>query len=630
MSALGCTVLSFSMIACSGGSSSAVQQVTAPVATVSVPSLTFTGTVGDATRAQSVTLSNAGNAALEITGISVTGSNPGSFTETNNCAASLAVDANCTILVTFKAGSAGSFTASIAIVDNATGSPQQVSLSGTGTAPAPVAVLAPTSLTFTGIVGIAGDAQAVTLSNLGSAPLTISGIAVDGTAPADFSQTNNCAVSLAVGASCTISVVFAPGAAGAFSAFVMVADNAPGSPQQVSLSGTATGPAPTAEVDFGTSEQTVRGFGGSSAWISDFTDAQADSLFGNGSNQQIGLSLLRVRIDPAGQANWGTELSNAQKAGARGASVIATPWSPPAAMKINTNANPLWGGSLNPSSYGDYASYLESFVTYMSNGGVNLYAISMQNEPDANVTTYEACTWTPAQMDTWVANNAEVLTTKLMMPESESFNQGYSDPTLNDAGAVGNVAIVAGHIYGTVPASYPNATSHGKELWMTEHYTNDTGITGAMEMAKEINDSMAGSNYNAYVWWWLQNYAAGSYTQGLMDSSNNLTLNGYTLGQFSKFIRPGYVRSNATYNPSGSVYVSAYKSTDNAHFVIVAINTGSAPVGQPFAISNETITQMTPYRTSATENLGQMPSVTVTAGSFTYTLPAQSITTFVE
>jgi glucuronoarabinoxylan endo-1,4-beta-xylanase len=148
---------------------------------------------------------------------------------------------------------------------------------------------------------------------------------------------------------------------------------------------TPTQAANTAYVDFGSSVQTIRGFGGSTAWISNLTAGQADILFGKSNIQEMGYSLLRVRIDPGGSANWGVELNNAQLASARGASVFATPWTPPASMKSNNNAV---GGTLNPSSYGDYANYLESFVTYMANGGVNLYAIPLQNEPDA-VVDYE-------------------------------------------------------------------------------------------------------------------------------------------------------------------------------------------------------------------------------------------------
>src|SRR5208283_210698 len=121
-----------------------------------------------------------------------------------------------------------------------------------------------------------------------------------------------------------------------------------------------------------------------------------------------------------------------------------------------------------------YATYLNSFSSYFSTNGVNLYGISMQNEPDANV-TYESCSWTGATMDAWVKGNAGSLSSPLFMPESESFTTSLSDPTLNDSSAVGHVSFIAGHIYGVSPSYYSNAFSHGKQVWMTEHYLNSSG-----------------------------------------------------------------------------------------------------------------------------------------------------------
>jgi O-glycosyl hydrolase len=398
-----------------------------------------------------------------------------------------------------------------------------------------------------------------------------------------------------------------------------------------------TGPAPLnpAVIDFGSSLQTIRGFGGSSAWISNFTSSKADTLFGNANNQQMGLSLLRVRIDPGGSSNWGQELNNAQLAIARGASVFATPWSPPASMKTGSagapyngnGSNPLNGGSLETQHYADYANYLESFVTYMAKGGVNLYGISMQNEPEENV-DYESCIWTPSQMDTWVAQDSSVLTTKLIMPESATFNPAFADVALNDANAVGKIAIIGGHQYGGPPAAFPLAQNLGKDLWMTEHYIQTSGIQGALALAQEIHESLTVGNYNAYVYWWIEDTAAEGYPWGLMDANANITQFGYAMAQFSKFVRPGYMRSTATNNPNPLVFVSAYKG--NGHFVIVALNMGTTAVNQPFTVENQSLTTLMPFQTSASENLKQLSPISVSSGTFTYLLPAQSITTLVQ
>jgi hypothetical protein len=123
------------------------------------------------------------------------------------------------------------------ITDNASGSPQTVSLSGTGTGP--VVSLSPTSLTFgSQAVGTPGAAQTITLNNTGNAALSITSITVTGTNAKDFSETNTCGSSVAAEGNCPISVTFTPSASGSRTASVSITDNAPGSPQAVSLSGT--------------------------------------------------------------------------------------------------------------------------------------------------------------------------------------------------------------------------------------------------------------------------------------------------------------------------------------------------------------------------------------------------------
>ena len=235
--------------------------------------------------------------------------------------------------------------------------------------------------------------------------------------------------------------------------------------------------------------------------------------------------------------------------------------------------------------------------------------------------------------DTWVANNSSVLTTKLMMPESESFNTNFSDPALNDANAVGHIGIVAGHIYGASPFFYSNAVSKGKEVWMTEHYLTPSGsqpgIADAIAAAKEVHNSLTTGQYNAYVWWWIADWNPGTgiTNYGLIDTNSNPTYYGVALAQFSKFVRPGYVRASATASPNSNVFVSAYKGSSNS--VIVAINAGASSVNQPFSIANETVTAVTPFQTTASMKIGQLMNVSVSGNAFTYTLPAQSITTFV-
>jgi hypothetical protein len=104
-----------------------------PAVSLSTGSISFANqTVGVSSSARNVTVTNSGAGALTITDITLTGTNPPDFVQTNNCGSSLGAGSSCTITLTFKPAATGSRTASVAISDNATGSPQTISLTGTG------------------------------------------------------------------------------------------------------------------------------------------------------------------------------------------------------------------------------------------------------------------------------------------------------------------------------------------------------------------------------------------------------------------------------------------------------------------------------------------------------------------
>jgi len=105
---------------------------------------------------------------------------------------------------------------------------------------APAVTLTPTTLNFTAITGATSAAQTATLTNTGSAALTISGVSLTGAGASSFAQSNNCGSTLAAGANCTISVTFAPSSAATFAATLSVTDNALGSPHTVALTGTGS------------------------------------------------------------------------------------------------------------------------------------------------------------------------------------------------------------------------------------------------------------------------------------------------------------------------------------------------------------------------------------------------------
>jgi hypothetical protein len=194
------------------------------------------GTVGTGatTPAQAVTLTNRGNAALNVTNVSITGTPAtGSFAQSNNCPASLPPAGSCTINISFTASALGASTGTLTVADSAFDSPQFTTLSAAGGT-----VGATTNTSSLGFgnqaIGTNSSAQSVTLSSTGDAVLSISSISVNG----DFAETNNCGSSLAAGSSCTLNVTFTPTASGTRSGTLTITSNAPNSPQTILLGGT--------------------------------------------------------------------------------------------------------------------------------------------------------------------------------------------------------------------------------------------------------------------------------------------------------------------------------------------------------------------------------------------------------
>jgi hypothetical protein len=205
-----------------------------PGVTFSVSSLKFPTQIVFTTSAiQTTTLTNSGAGILTISRIAATSQ----FLQTNTCGASISPGGSCTISVRFKPTTKGQVAGSIAITDNAPGSPQKVKLTGVGT----FIQTNPVSEKFGNQpVGTTSVARQVIISNKGNSTVSISSIAITGTNTDDFAETNTCGSSLASGASCKIVVTFTPTAKGKRTANVAITDNGGGSPQMVGLSGTGT------------------------------------------------------------------------------------------------------------------------------------------------------------------------------------------------------------------------------------------------------------------------------------------------------------------------------------------------------------------------------------------------------
>jgi hypothetical protein len=205
-----------------------------PFASVSPATLNFGGQgVGTMSPMRTVTISNGSNVPFSITGAVASGS----FSATNNCG-TVQPGANCSITVKLSPSATGAQTGTLTITDSTRTSPQIVALTGTGVN-GPVLTAFPSRYTFPAqLVQMASSSPvAIQLFNTGNASLTLNSIGIAGPNGPDFGQTNNCGGSLAAGASCTVSVSFAPVVEGLRAANISVSDSETGSPQLIPLFG---------------------------------------------------------------------------------------------------------------------------------------------------------------------------------------------------------------------------------------------------------------------------------------------------------------------------------------------------------------------------------------------------------
>ncbi|WP_229413513.1 choice-of-anchor D domain-containing protein [Massilia violaceinigra] len=228
--------------------------IAAPVASLNPSSLTFSGTVlGQTSSSLSATLANTGSGALNIDTIGVTGAAAADFSVAGGTCApggAVAAGADCTVLVSFKPGTAGVRSATLAVAHNGTGGTSSVALSGTGSAsPQATIGVSATSVNFGALAtNVASAPQSITVSNSGQTALTLSAITLAGANGATFTLGGDCAVNkpLANGASCALTVRAQPTANGAFSGNLNLVSNAANGNVTIGLAGSGASAAAAA------------------------------------------------------------------------------------------------------------------------------------------------------------------------------------------------------------------------------------------------------------------------------------------------------------------------------------------------------------------------------------------------
>ena len=418
-----------------------------------------------------------------------------------------------------------------------------------------------------------------------------------------------------------------------------------------------------------------------------------DNLFTTKGTDAIGLSILRVGMTTSGGLNGTTQsnLDGATSRGAKiiGSCWMATD----SCRDKNTldPTNSKYGGHLLSSCYGSWSDTMVSFATkyklyamsianepdFVScgssdpcNGDYDTMAYTANEmaafvkvagpklqKAGVKVIAAEASEWIhqwsniSAAPDAAGKNSSDALkcgcfgmtidaatTAKCTSTCTSGDGYDYGHVLAKDSAAWAAFDIVGVHEYDSQLAyAWPSdVTAARKEVWQTEmsgvkwwpEQGPSSDINNGVAVAGWIHSALVTGEASAWLWWWYSAYNTDDNEGLLLKNSTTNTKRYYTLGNYSKFVRPGYIMVDVTGNSNTDVLLSAFTGTDGT--VVVAINKGKSAATVPIAFAGGTApASCTPNVTSATDNLKAGTSVTVTDGSFSASLAASTVTTFV-
>jgi glucuronoarabinoxylan endo-1,4-beta-xylanase len=286
---------------------------------------------------------------------------------------------------------------------------------------------------------------------------------------------------------------------------------------------------------------------------------------------------------------------------------------------------------------------------------VPLYGISVQNEPDYPASSYLSCTYTPSQIVGFIKVLGPLMAKvdqspppKLLAPEPDVWSDfwggtnNYAAAILADVAASSYVDVLATHDYDHQPIAIPSGTKVSQPVWETEvsgqSGTGNCGsvcagpdflIDNGILVAQWIYDAIVTGGASAWHYWWF--ISTGNDNGGILPSSLATTKRMYTIGNFSKFVRPGYelVSLGGAAVPSG-VQAVAFENPLDGTVAIVAINSNATATPLSFFVAGPSWpSSVTPWVTSATLDLQAQASIAVAGARFGATLAPESVTTFV-
>lgn len=415
---------------------------------------------------------------------------------------------------------------------------------------------------------------------------------------------------------------------------------------------------PQAELKASVEYQEIDGFG-----VSQSADVYADQIYEHNKRDElmdllfsdengIGLSILRSEVGsglnmPTIHPDINTwdftayqpEQWVMHEAKNRGVETfMSTVWSPPAWMKTNNRITR--GGKLKSEYYGEYAQYLAEYVKgYNQYHDIKIDAISIANEPEY-AASWQSNLWSGEDFRLFVKDylkptfERENLDTKIIVGEEATFTDKRLKSIYSDQQALDSVDIIGTHYYHGKPYVFEQAKDNGKKVWVTETSEttlSDTGFKDGVNWSKNIHDTLTKADANAFVFWLGAAYKNNNESLIRLTDKNNYidAKRLYSMGNYSKFIKPGFKRIGVTENPTGNLYLSAYKDENTGDIVIVAVNNGQNNESIDLTFDDIDMLKLTPYVTNSKYNLGKLPDLMVNDRSVRLNVSGYTTATFV-
>lgn len=385
-----------------------------------------------------------------------------------------------------------------------------------------------------------------------------------------------------------------------------------------------------------------------------WSDAQLDLMF---TTLQFNIARIGIASANAGTGSkfednnpgFNNQLLDCKRILARNPSVkiIALPWSPNTACKSSSSlltGSFIGGGTCNTS----WSTYMGQAVDDAQNAGCPLYAVAAQNEPDFDPGGgHEGATMTKAVSTAFLKALGPVLAAKSPAPllmccdMSQWINAytatgtGYIDDCTADGTCLAAVGLWSTHAYTPAGAATAPGVLSGKQIWMTEvsdlNAVNNamTGTGGGLDAGAWIYASINTGQASAVVAWWGVTH--NNNDDGLINNDGVTTTKRlYVWSHFSRFVKPGMVRFGILGSPPANVSVLTFKDPVSNNVVVWAMNNQASTAALTVILdATSKVGVVTPWLTDGTHDATAQTPVAVTASSFSFTLPANSVVSFV-